>query len=198
MKWPSPLPSACLVAVAVAIPTGFQWGAESPTWTDPAGTTGASAVESLIPTEFFGLQALKLWDFDGRTCSMQLEQSSFNAPNPRPLDPVRFCEPKQTQSWKRADIGSGQFVTGISVCTAKAPGPQIHGVELWGASIEGNGKLEPAKAPVRLELPSCEKWSPKRVCPAGTLATGMRAHLGESNLGAVGLALRCQAIKAAN
>src|SRR5215216_4281167 len=143
MKLPILLPSACLVVGALAIPAGFQWGAESPIWSEPAGMSGASSVESLVPTEFFGLQALKLWDFDGRTCSLQLEQSSFNAPNSRPLDPVRFCEPKQTQAWKRADMGSGHFVTAISVCTAKAQGPQIHGVELWGASIEGSGKLKP-------------------------------------------------------
>jgi hypothetical protein len=198
MNLPSLLPSACLVVGALAIPAGFQWGAESPTWSEPAGVTGATTAESLVQAEFFGLQGLKLSDFDGRACELQLEQGSFNAPSSRPLDPVRFCEPKQAQSWKRADLGSGHFVTGIAVCTAKAGGPQIHGVELWGVSIEPSGKLKPAKAPVRLELPKCEKWSPRRTCPAGSLATGVRAHLGESDSGAVGLALRCHALKAAN
>jgi hypothetical protein len=196
MPFATPFQTALVVlASAAAIPTGLKWLAESATWTEPAGTAAPTTVESQVPSEFFGIQALKLWDFDGRTCSLQLEQSSLNAPSPRPLDPVRMCEPKQTQSWRRADIGAGQFVTGISVCTArKDEQGQIHGVELWGASIDTHGKLKPAKQPVRLELPHCEKWSPKRACPAGSVATGVRAHLGASEIGAVGLALRCHAL----
>jgi hypothetical protein len=199
MPFPISIQNALLaIASAVTIPAGLQWLAESASWTEPAGLAAKASVESLVPSEFFGLQALKLWDFDGRTCSLQLEQSSLNAPSPRPLDAVRICEPKQTQSWKRADIGSGQFVTGISVCTArKSEQGQIHGVELWGATIDSNGKLKPAKQPVRLELPHCETWSPKRACPAGSVATGLRAHLGESEIGVVGVALRCHAVKAA-
>lgn len=190
--------SACfLTASAVAIPTGFQWVAESATWTEPAGVSSSTTLESLATSEFFGIQALKLWDFDGRTCSLQLEQSSFNAPSPRPLDAARFCEPKKTQAWKRADIGSGQFVTAISVCTAlKDQRAQIHGVELSGAAIAADGKLKPTKQPVRLELAHCEKWSTKRACPAGSVATGVRAHIADSDAGAVGLALRCHALRA--
>ena len=189
--------STALLAVtaAAAIPAGLRWLAETATWTEPAGVAAPTTVESLVPSEFFGLQAFKLWDFDGRTCSLQLEQSSLNAPSPRPLGPVRICEPRHTQSWKRADIGSGLFVTGIAVCTARKEAQgQIHGVELWGASIDTNGKLKPANKPVRLELPQCERWSPKRACPAGSVATGVRAHVGASEIGAVGLALRCHAL----
>jgi hypothetical protein len=198
MPFPIPLYSAFLaVASAVAIPTGFQWLAESATWTEPAGVASEATVESLVASEYFGLQAVKLWDFDGRTCSLQLEQSSFNAPSSRPLDAVRICEPKQTQAWKRADLGSGHFVTGVAVCTGgKGEQGQIHGVELWGSSIGANGKLKPAKQPVRLELPHCEKWSPRRACPAGSVATGVRAQLGASDRGAVGLALRCHTLRA--
>jgi hypothetical protein len=198
MKLPSPLPSACLlVAAAAALPLGFQWRTESAAWTEPAGAPGTTSAEALVSSEFFAVQALKLWDFDGRACSLQLEQGNFNTPSSRPLDPVRFCEPKQTQAWKRADIGSGQFVTALSVCTAlKDHGAQIRGAELWGASLDANGKLKPAKQSVKLELAHCEKWSPRRACPAGSVATGIRAHLGESDAGAVGLALRCHALEA--
>src|SRR5438552_13244305 len=104
------LASACLVAAsATALAAGFQWLPDSAMWTEPAGAPTAAAVESLVTAEYYGLQALKIWDFDGRACSLQLEQSSFNAPTPHPLDPLRMCEPKQTQAWKRADVGSGQF-----------------------------------------------------------------------------------------
>jgi hypothetical protein len=197
MNLPFTVASACSVVAAAAIPLGFQWQAESIAWTEPAGVAGSATVESLITSDFFGVQALKLWDFDGRTCSLQLEQSSFNSPNPRPLDPARFCEPKQTQAWKRADLGSGNFVTAIAVCTAlKDHGAQIRGAELWGAALDANGKLKPAKQSVKLELAHCEKWSARRTCPAGTVATGLRAHLGDGDAGAVGLALRCHSLRA--
>jgi hypothetical protein len=188
---------ASLIAVSgLAVAAGLQWRTESATWTEPAGLAAGATVESLVTPEYFAIQGLKAWDFDGRICSLQLEQGSFNAPGSRPLDPLRLCEPKQTQSWKRADIGSGQFVTAISVCTApgKDQGPELHGVELWGASIDARGKLKPAKAPVRFEFARCEKWAPRRTCPAGSVATGIRAHTADGQSGALGLALRCHAL----
>jgi hypothetical protein len=189
--------ASVLVGSVVALPAGFQALADSASWTEPAGAAGSTTAELAVTSEFFGIQALKAWDFDGRACSLQIEQSSFNAPSLRPLDAARFCEPKQAQSWKRADIGNGQYVTGISVCSAnKDPLGHVHGVELWGASLEVSGKLKPAKQSVKLELPHCEKWSPKRVCPAGKVATAVRAQLADANEGVVGLALRCQTIKA--
>lgn len=200
MSWRiSFLSSALLVVSSAALAAGFQWHPESASWTEPAGTPATTTVESLVTPEYFGLQALKLWDFDGRTCSMQADQSSLNAPSPRPLDAVRFCEPKQTQAWKRADLGTGHFVTAISVCTAqgKDASPAVHGVELWGASIDATGKLKAAKSSAKLELTSCQKWSPKRSCPAGSVATGIRAHLADPESGAHGFALRCHAVKVA-
>jgi hypothetical protein len=199
MKLRIPLLSAYLViASGVAMAAGLQWRADSATWTQPAGVPATATVESLVTPDYFAVQALKLWDFDGRTCSLQLEQSSFNAPSARSMDALRFCEPKRTQAWKRADVGSGQFVTAISVCTAapgKDQGAEIHGVELWGAAIDATGKLKPAKESVKLELAHCEKWSPKRACPAGSVATGVRAHLADADGGAVGLALRCHSLR---
>ena|SRR5258706_10394429 len=196
MMWRIPSLSACLVAVSgTALAAGFQWLPESLTWTQPAGASSSASVESLVTAEYYGVEALKVWDFDGRICSLQLEQSSFNAPNPHPLDPVRVCEPKQAQAWKRADVGAGQFVRAISVCTAlKAATAEIHGVELWGAAIDANGKVKPAKDSVKVELPHCEKWSARRACPDGSVATGVRAQLGDADIGAIGLTLRCHAI----
>jgi len=197
MNLPFAFTSACLlVASAVAVPAAFQTQADGASWTEPSGSPGSSAAELAVTSEFFGIQALKVWDFDGRACSVQIEQSSFNAPSLRPLDAARFCEPRQTQSWKRADIGSAQFVTGISVCTAnKDPIGRVHGVELWGASVDASGKLKAAPQPVKLELPHCEKWLPKRACPAGHVATAVRVQLADGDEGAVGIALRCQALK---
>lgn len=192
--------SACLVVTSgVALAAGFQWRAASESWTQPAGTPTERTAESLVTPEYFGIQALKLWDFDGRTCALQLEQSSFNAPSARSMDAVRFCEPKRSQQWQRADIGSGQFVTAISICTAAArrEGAELRGVELWGAAPDSAGKLKPAKQSVKLEFAGCEKWSARRTCPAGSIATGVRAQISDADSGALGLTLRCHALEVA-
>jgi hypothetical protein len=192
--------SACLVVTSgVALGAGFQWRAESESWTQPAGTPTERSAESLVTPEYFGIQALKLWDFDGRACALQLEQSSFNAPSARSMAEVRFCEPKQSQRWLRADIGSGQFVTAISICTAagKAQAAELRGVELWGAALDSAGKLKPAKQSVKLEFEGCEKWSARRTCPANSIATGVRAQISDAGSGALGLALRCHALQVA-
>ena len=188
--------SAWVTAVAsVAVAAGFRWLPETEKWTEAAGTAAGSAVESFVTADYYGLEALKLWDFDGRTCALQLEQSSFNAPSLHPLDAVRVCEPKQTQAWQRVDVGSGNFVRAISVCTAlKGSAGELRGVELWGAAPDANGKLKPAKQSVKLEFPHCEKWSPRRECPDGSVATGIRAHLASPDSGTVGVALRCHSL----
>lgn len=200
MNFRTPFFGAAVVAAgSTALAAGFQWSTESASYTEPAGQAAPSTVEALVTPEFFGIQALKVTDFDGRACAFQLDQSSLNAPSARPLDELRLCEPKKSQAWKRADLGTGHFVTALSVCTAqgKDAGPAIHGVELWGASLDGKGKLKPAKASAKLELGNCQKWSPRRSCPAGSIATGIRAHTADAESGALGFALRCHAIKSA-
>lgn len=187
------LGASLLTVVGAAGATGFRWRAETEKWIQPAGAASGSAVESLVTADYYGLEALKVWDFDGRACALQLEQSSFNAPSLHPLEVVRVCEPKQTQSWQRVDVGAGNFVRGISICTA-LKGSELRGVELWGAAPDASGKLKPAKASVKVELPHCEKWSPRRECPDGSVATGVRAHVADPETGAVGLTLRCHAL----
>lgn len=192
-RTPALLTVSFLVTASIAAAAGFQWRADAPTWTEPAGAPGAASVDSLVGPDFYAVQAVKLWDFDGRACALQLEQGSFNAPSSRALDAVRVCEPRQTQAWQRADVGTGQFVTALAVCTA--PGKQeIRGLELWASSLDSAGKLKPAAKSVKLELAQCEKWSAKRACAGGSVATGVRLSTLDSESGAVGLALRCQGV----
>jgi hypothetical protein len=149
----------------------------------------------LASAQYYALQAIKIWNFDGRACTLQLEEASLNAPSSHPLDELRVCEPKQAQAWQRADVGAGQFVTGIAVCTAaKGPPHEIHGIQLWSASVGPNTKLKYAAVPLTVSFAHCDKWSPKRACPAGHVATGLRAQLGPKDAGAIGLALRCNAV----
>lgn len=191
------LASVALSGAALAMP--FRHRASPEAWSEVAGTPGTRQHEIRVAADYYAIQALKLWNFDNRTCSLQLEQSALNAPGPGALDPVRFCEPKSAQSWKRADVGAGNFVTGISVCTRRRldAGRKVHGVELWAASLKADGKLKAAPKSVRLEFAGCEKWSAKRACPSGSVATVLRAHV-EGDEGLTGVALGCREIETDN
>lgn len=182
---------------SVALATGFKHKAGSEFWTEPTGASALSHVDLLTGEEYYGVQALKLWDFDRRACQLQIEQGSFNAPGSAVLESIKVCEPNLTQSWKRADIGAGSFVTAVSLCTAKSRDlvRPVRGVELRGASIGASGKLVPTKRPVRIEFTGCQKWSKPVACPAGSVATGVRGYT-EDAQGVVGFALRCHAIEA--
>lgn len=187
---------AC-VLTGSALAAGHKHKGGSEVFTEPSGHRGSASVDLVTAPEFFGVRGIKLWDFDRRTCQLQLEQASLNAPGTAVLDAHTICEPKLGQSWKRADAGEGLFVTALAVCTTRSkssPLP-IRGVELWGASVGTSGKLAPARRPVRLEFAGCEKWAPKSACPAGAIATGVRAFT-EGDMGAVGLGLRCHRIEA--
>jgi hypothetical protein len=164
-------------------------------WTEISGVEGVRKTELFTGTEYFAIQALKVWDFDRRLCSVQLEQGALNAQGTRStvLEAVKLCEPKQSEAWKRADLGNGQFVTAVAACVAKSKDAsrQLHGVELWGAALDAEGKLKPAPKSVRAGFHECEKWLPKRACPAGSVATGVRAYSDDADSGAIGLSLRC-------
>lgn len=163
-------------------------------FTEVAGVEGPRKTELQLSAEYFGLRAVKLKEFDRRLCSLQLEQAALNARTlgTTVLEAVKLCEPKQGEAWKRADLGEGQFVTAISACVSKGKDANLlHGLELWGGALDAEGKLKPAKKSARAAFPECDKWLPKRSCPAGSVATGIRAHSLDAESGAVGLALRC-------
>jgi hypothetical protein len=90
----------------------------SETWTEPAGSKAASSIELLTTADYYGLETLKIWEYDGRPCMFQIEQASFNTRSVGVLETVKLCEPRSSETWKRADVGAGLFVTAISVCTS--------------------------------------------------------------------------------
>lgn len=179
-----------------ALAAAFAHQSKSEKWTEPAGQKTESSVELVTTADYYGLQTLKLWQNDERICKLQIEQGSFNTRSVGVLEAVKVCEPKSSESWKRADLGSGQFVTGISICTGqgKDAGPALLGVELTGATLEESGKPRPV-APVKAEFPGCRKWSPRRQCPSGSIATGLRAYTPDEEQGVVGIALRCHKLE---
>lgn len=188
-----------LLVSGVAFAAGLKHKPGPVTWSETAGAKATIHTELFADKDYYAIQALKLWTFDQRACSLQLEQGSLNGPGSSVLDAVKLCEPKLSQDWKRADVGAGQFVTALSVCTAKGKdaGPELHGVELWGSVFTSDGKLKPSKKAVRIVFPKCEKWSAKRSCPADSVAVALRAYSADAESGALGLELGCQGIDSA-
>jgi len=180
----------------VAFAAAFAHKPDTLTWTEPAGASGPQQADLLTTADYYGLRSFQMWEYGGKPCKLDLEQAAFVTGTVVRLDPLKVCEPDLGESWKAADIGAGHQITAIAACTGKDKADRaIHGLELFGATLEPDGKLEPKKGSVKLEFPGCKKWQPKRECPAGSVATGIRGFSDDAQRGFVGLALRCHALE---
>jgi hypothetical protein len=183
-----------LAGTALAAAFGHKAGSES--WTDASGKAGASHRDVVTTADYYGLESIKGWEYNHRLCVLEIEQEAFATRDQSRLDTLKVCEPTVGQIWKRADIGSGEFLTGIAVCTgANKDDPSVHGYKLTGAVLEADGKLRSGKAAVKAEFDDCKKWQPERTCPKGSVATGVRVYFDDGEHGIVGLALRCHALE---
>jgi hypothetical protein len=169
-------------------------GSES--WTDPSGTLATHHADIVTTADYYGLQSMRLWEYGKRPCVLRAEESTFATRAVALLDPLKACEPDVGEEWKAADVGAGKYVTAVSTCTGKSKDDStVHGIELWGAQLDPDGKLKPGKS-VKLQFSECKRWQPKRECPAGTVATGVRGYWNDAAQGLQGLALRCHALEA--
>jgi hypothetical protein len=189
----SSLAALTLVAgAAAAASVAHEPASES--WTSIAGKEAPQTGSVLARSRYHALRGVKLWDYDRRSCVLEVEQSSLNTPSRAAAGTIRACEPRVAQSWKAADVGDGRVITALEVCTAEGESAAIRGMRLWGSGIDADGKVEKPSADVKVELTGCKKWSGKVACPAGQVATGIRARWGDAKDGIVGFELRCHAL----
>lgn len=184
-------------AVASAALAAFVHKPDTVAWTEPAGVAGTAHKEVVTNADYYGLQILKVWQYGHAPCVLGVEESTLSAQGLVALDQLKVCEPTGGEQWKQVDVGAGNYVTGIATCAGKDKEDiAIHGVELFAAKIAAGGKLSPSESRGKLEFPECKKWQPKRACPAGSVATGVRGYWNDADHGLVGIALRCNAIEA--
>jgi hypothetical protein len=165
------------------------------TWTPPSGEEGASHADVLTTADYYGLQIVTLFQYAHRPCSLGVEESTLATHDLARLEPLMACEPSSGELWKRVDVGAGNYVTGVATCIGVTKDDKaIHGIELFSASLEADGKLKPSKSGAKVEFSECRKWQPKRSCPAGAVATALRAYWSDADHGVTGLALRCHAV----
>lgn len=193
--------AGCLAAVGISVSSVAAFGAfahksGSEMWTEVSGKAGASYRDAVTTADYFGLQSVKGWEYNHRLCLLEIEEEAFATRDKGRLDALKICEPTVGQVWNEAALGSGEFVTGVAVCTGKSKDdPAVHGIQLTGAVLQPDGSLKAAKATVKLEFADCRKWQPPRTCPKGNVATGVRVYYDDDEHGAVGLALRCHALE---
>lgn len=184
------------VAAGAALAAAYGYKSGTETWTEPSGKEGASHRDALTTADYYGLQSVKAWEYNHQLCVLEIEQEALATRDLVRLDALKVCEPTVGQVWNRADLGSGEFLTGVAVCTGKNKDDiAVHGIRLTGAVLDPGGALKPAKASVKLEFPDCKKWQPERSCPKGSIATGIRAFFDDDQHGVVGLGLRCHALE---
>jgi hypothetical protein len=192
-------PGAALLTLStlsvLAAATTFQKaGTES--WTEPSGTLGQNHADMLTTADYYGLQVVRMWEYGKRPCVLRAEESTLATRSLTLLDALKACEPDVGEQWKQADVGSGKYITAIATCTTKAKDDStVHGVELWGASVNADGTLKPASAGTRMEFAGCRRWQAKQACPAGQVATGLRGFWNDPQQGLQGIALRCHALE---
>jgi len=185
------LATASLVAAAAVVQ---KPGTES--WTEPSGAMGQAHGDILTTADYYGIQVVRLWEYGKHPCVLRAEQSTFATRMLGLLDPLKACEPTVGEEWKQADVGSGKYITAIATCTSKVKDDStVHGIELWGATVESDGALKPARASTRLTFGECKRWQQKRACPAGAVATGLRSYWNDPAEGIQGIALRCHALE---
>src|SRR5262245_9110796 len=187
---------AGVLSAGTALAAAFGYKADSESWTDASGKAGASHSDVLTTADYYGLESIKGWEYNRRLCVLEIEQEAFATRDLSRLDALKICEPSVGQVWKRADIGSGEFLTGIAVCTgSNKDDPSVHGFKLVGSTLEADGKLKTGKAAVKAQFDDCKKWQPERSCPKGSVATGVRAYFDDEQHGIVGLGLRCHTLE---
>ena len=187
-------------SAAVASLTSVAWAGfvqDSETW---SGVSGAGASQHTVVTQadYFALRGLKMYDFDGRACVIEVNQASLNGGSmTSSAGKLKACEQRSSEAWKYLDVGAGLFITSVEVCVqqADAGGGKLRGIRVQSASVNPNGSLKPAKAKTEILFGDCKKWAPKKSCPKGAVATGLRANFDDASLGYSGLELRCHSLK---
>ncbi len=190
---------AALLATALAASAAHVQDAAAETFSGVSGK--AAENQRLVVTEqdYQALRSLKLFDYDARACVVEVGAGSLaGGKGVSTVGRVKVCEPRAAEAWQTLDVGVGRFNTSIQVCTQSQESGQVRvrGVRVQSASVQPSGALKPAKDLTEIQLAGCKEWQPRKVCPKGALATGLRVSY-ETAEGFSGLELRCHRLKAA-
>jgi hypothetical protein len=187
---------AAVVCASAAAWAGFVQDAE--TWSGVSGPAAAHEHTVVTQAEYYALRGLKVYDYDGRACVIEVGQASLNGgKNMSDAGKLRACEQRSSESWKYLDVGSGFFITAIETCAQRpdAGGAKLRGIRVQSAAVNPDGSLKSAKEKTEILLGECKKWEPRKSCPKGAVATGLRAMYDDESSGFTGLELRCHTLK---
>jgi hypothetical protein len=196
-----PTLAALLLAVpAAALAKDFTQDTATHTWTAVSGVAG-----DFVAATFASDKALRMMFFKEKTDDPR--QIDVNGQSIRSVDAGSGGSTGlQTLeigggaggSTQVVDVGDLTYVTAIQVCTTdkkESFDDKLKGVKAWGATLRADGTLQPNPTPVKFERTNCAKWRAKVECPAGAIATALRAHYQFDKTGFSGLSLRCTKLK---
>lgn len=190
---------AALLATALAASAAQVQDPAAETFSGVSGK--AAANQRLVTTEqdYQALRSLKLFDYDARACVIEVGAGSLSGGKTvSTVGRVKVCEPRSAEAWQTLDVGAGRFITSVQVCTQTLESGQVRvrGVRVQSASLQPSGALKPTKQSTEIQLAGCKEWHPRKVCPKGALATGVRVSYEQEAEGFSGVELRCHRLKA--
>lgn len=189
---------AALLATALAASAAAVQDPAAETFSGVSGKAGEN--QTLVATEHDdqALRSLKLFDYDARACVIEVGAGSLAGGKAvSTVGRSKVCEPRSAEAWQTLDVGAGRFITSIQVCTRthESGAVRVRGVRVQSASLEPGGALKPAKESTEIQLAGCKEWQPRKVCPRGAVATGLRVSYERAAEGFSGMELRCHRLK---
>lgn len=172
----------------------------SSTWTGASGVTGTgSKVAELDPANGTAYTKIYYREQSDRPYLLRLRSCKLQTGRDEGCDDKDLdlgTKSIGTFNSETAELGDGNFITSIQVCTNSKPNnteeEEIKGLRVWGSRLETNGSLSPNGSPIEFKLPNCSKWHTKVSCDAKSVASGFRGYY--SQKGFSGIAMRCNEI----
>lgn len=184
-----------LALPSVALAKDFTHDTATHSWTAVSGYGGDFVERTFGSTlglrDMFFMEKFdnpKTIEADGRTLR------SVDASSPTGDRKTLEVDGGASSSTQVIDVGDTAYITAIQVCTNDKKDSfdnKLKGLKAWGATIRTDGTLQANPTAQKFERPNCEKWRTKVECPAGKVATGVRAYWQFPGRGFAGMSLRC-------
>lgn len=193
-----------LDAGASATQAPLRWAAEVGMITPVSGfSTGATLTEyrplraqpSPLEVQFGGEQgvafkSISMFERADRPCALDLEFALIDPAASAPKAPTRKCAAGDGGDGKFAKLPAGSVIRGVQLCSNDDPkNHRMKGIRVFAMKFDAVGNPQDGGT-VSFERPSCKKWEPAAMCPAGQIATAIRAYFLDDSLTGMGLECR--------
>lgn len=193
-------------ASASPVSPALRWAAEVGAITPVSGfSTGATLTEyrplrgqpTPIEVQFGGEQgvafkSISMFERDDRPCGLDLDFALIDPGATAPKAPRRACAGGNGGDGKFAKLPDGSVIRGVQLCSNDDPkNHRMKGIRVFAMKFDAVGNPQNGDT-VSFERPNCKKWESAAMCPAGQIATAIRAYFLDDSL--TGMALECRLV----